>query len=74
MEKFLIKKTRILECLLKELTCFLKYLTAILHGDLTTSRSPMGGEFDFSKAKSPPFPPLRPGGGRGGGGGGGGGG
>ena len=32
---------------------FLKCFPAIVHGDLTTGRSPMGGEFDFSKSQIP---------------------
>ena len=41
--------------------CFLKFIPAILHGDLTTSCSPVGGEFDFSKSQIPTISPTMPG-------------
>ena len=41
--------------------CFLKFILAILHGDLTTSCSPVGGEFDFSKSQIPTISPTTPG-------------
>ena len=41
--------------------CFLKFIQATLHGNLTTSCSPVGGEFDFSKSQIPTISPTTPG-------------
>ena len=41
--------------------CFLKFIPVILHGDLTTSCSPVGGEFDFSKSQISTISPTTPG-------------